>query len=417
MSFHRLSMFTLFVAVLAGCSSDLGDSKGGGTGDSGGGNFYKGRPLDSYVVDVRNEPAYVKVVEPILQDMKTKDQDLYRLFMTRITSKPWYFVPGPLQAIPHQLVGSAVPTEQGALQSFSAVWVDTDIYSNQKMSVADQGTLILHEILVGIKLLKYDSLLNQCLSFSPSFQYCDEMLPTTSGKPSDLLPIDYDQVRLAGSEIKLGFSGLSRELWGDLMFRHGFSFTAKSFYPVGSVQAITIAEIESRFRSATLSGRSLKYFFDLTDLAIPDSQYLENLGNGSYKHKSSGDCLVDVDHVAPNNLKFIVTVHRNGISRTIEQTDTYIENQKRYFTNYFGQWLWQIDLLDDSSGPNWQVDVGSRLFNFWAMSNSTIIERLNFMEMVCVDSFGVPAHCSRWTNIIGGFHGYCASTPEWIYKE
>jgi hypothetical protein len=217
-------MLILTTCVFVACSSPLGDSRGGGTGDSGGGSTYKGRPLDSYVRLVQNEAGYKQVVEPILQSLYKTDHNIYLLMKSRIESKPWYFVPGPLVSIPSHLVGAAVPLDQAALQSFSSVWVDDDLYRNMP-TANDQGILILHEILMGIKLLKYDSQLNQCLSYSPKFEYCSEASKTQSGKPSDLTLEDYDHIRAAANEITQQYTKLTKEEWQDLFFRYEFDFS------------------------------------------------------------------------------------------------------------------------------------------------------------------------------------------------
>jgi len=131
-----------------------------GTGDSGGGNSYKGRPLESYIRDVTTLPTFQSQLGLVMKSLEDRDPGLAKIIHS-ILKKNWYFIRGDLQGLPQGKIGSAVPTEQVALQTFQDVWINTDLFDPMKPE--DQGKLILHEILMGLRLMKLDSDHNQCL--------------------------------------------------------------------------------------------------------------------------------------------------------------------------------------------------------------------------------------------------------------
>lgn len=59
----------------------------------------------------------------------------------------------------------------------------------------------MHEMLMGFRLLKFDSSQAQCKSYAPREDLCDEMPSRPLGKPSDLQPQDYTDIRRATVEI------------------------------------------------------------------------------------------------------------------------------------------------------------------------------------------------------------------------
>lgn len=144
-------IFALACAFMVwGCTQSDSAVQGPGTGDSGGGNVYKGRPLDSYLRNPKDLQAYTQFIQPMIEAMNVDVGDgseVQQLLLNIFANKSWYFVPGPLKSLPSSKIGAAVPTEQGALQDFNAVWIDTDIYDG--MSAEDQARLLVHEVLIG----------------------------------------------------------------------------------------------------------------------------------------------------------------------------------------------------------------------------------------------------------------------------
>ncbi len=121
-----------------------------------------------------------------------------------LDKKTWYLIPSELKKLPSDTIASAVGTDQAALQDLRQVWLNQTIYDDMK-SVDAQGTLLMHEILMGLKLLKYDSALFECRARyygRHTDQYClSSYSADLRGKPSDLTEIDYSQIRSATTKI------------------------------------------------------------------------------------------------------------------------------------------------------------------------------------------------------------------------
>jgi hypothetical protein len=244
MKFSLISLFAgLCVVTFLGACSNSGHSgspaanpqtRANGTGDSGGGNSYMGRPLESYIQDPTKLASYQSLIGPITAKLITPDgngasPDMGRLFKYVLKAKTWYFIPGELTVLPKERIGSAVSTEQVALQNLHEVWVNTQIFN--AMNADDQSKLVLHEILMGIRLLQFDSLTNQCLAFAPSDRgLCDNMPDQLNGSPKDLKEQDYVDIRATVIEILERYQEFNRyEDWDDLLGRHHFSLEEHTF--------------------------------------------------------------------------------------------------------------------------------------------------------------------------------------------
>jgi hypothetical protein len=172
-----------------------------GTGDSGGGNLYKGKPLESYIKDPYELTAVKMYVTAITWFLPNH---ISRYISQTLRAKTWYFVPGPLQDLPKERIGSQVNTEQAALQDFNQVWIDQTRF--ETMSQVEQAQLIVHEALMGLKLLKFDSPQNVCVlrqtyllrtalrSYAKP-ESCASLSKSPAGKIADLTVTDYAQIR------------------------------------------------------------------------------------------------------------------------------------------------------------------------------------------------------------------------------
>jgi len=208
-----------------------------GTGDSGGGNLYKGRPIESYRVDITQHPAYKNKIAPIVQTLtdinrgahgkQMSHPDLGRMFLSILQKRTWYLIPGTLDTLPRERTGIAIPTDQGALQGPQEIWINSLLFNS--MEENEQATLILHEILMGIRILKFASTQAQCLGFAPTPDYCDNLGTEPHGTLSQLTSKDYADVRAAGIQILSSYPNFSFDDWEDLMAAKNFSMSFRDF--------------------------------------------------------------------------------------------------------------------------------------------------------------------------------------------
>jgi hypothetical protein len=185
---------------------------GEGTVDGGGGgNKICGRPIEAFRKDIRELPEYKKYIDPILQyfastaypDCKNCEIHNFALgahIFHMINNKGWYIVPCPIDQISKEKVGSIYDTEQVAVQTFDDVWVDQDKFNS--LSEEDRGLMILHEVVMGIKILKFDSTAQQCEVLVPDDKtYCSEIYQTKRKSLDKLSTTDYKDVRIVTNEL------------------------------------------------------------------------------------------------------------------------------------------------------------------------------------------------------------------------
>lgn len=245
-----------------------------GTGDSGGGNLYLGRPLESYIVKPTELPGGKLALRKL--GFMLEEDDIHPLrfiFDNVLKEKVWYAVPGPLRKIPAAVIGSAVETEQGALQTMEAVWLDSDLFAVMKEE--DQARLILHEVVMGLRLLKFASDYEQCLAgigqaallrgVRPA-EYCRKFGSQRRGSPSDLTEKDYTQVRLLTNLIMELQSELLQDAALNLVRGRGFDMAMLSFqrYALRGMETID-REVFARIVSdSILSGDQPQYMYRLS---------------------------------------------------------------------------------------------------------------------------------------------------------
>jgi hypothetical protein len=82
-------------------------------------------------------------------------------------NRKWYFLPVELNKLPASTIGVSFgdkDLQQMALQNLNAVWLDSGLFNSAQMTEEDRGMLVLHEILMGIRLMKYKNALDNCYS-------------------------------------------------------------------------------------------------------------------------------------------------------------------------------------------------------------------------------------------------------------
>ncbi|MFN8846498.1 MAG: hypothetical protein ACK5V3_01855 [Bdellovibrionales bacterium] len=135
----------------------------GGTDNTGGGSGIDGKTFEDYIErDITKLPSFQKVVFPIFEKIKLSSPNLAADFYHIAHQREWYFVPGPVKKISESIIGAYSKSEQLALQDLNKVWIDRKLFS--EMSENAQGNLILHEIIMGIRLMQYQDKMDQCIA-------------------------------------------------------------------------------------------------------------------------------------------------------------------------------------------------------------------------------------------------------------
>ena len=268
----------IIVASLIACGknsptggvSSAGGSHGqnpGGTIDGGGGNGIGGNPVERFKVDITKLPEF-KILEPILKKIDEVDANV-NLRLEYVIAKNWYIVPISLQGLASAKTGLYFSTDQIALHTFKEIWISDQHYNNQESSPEDKATLLLHEIIMGLKVLKFASYYEQCLSGTlmikmdgnPEWahEYCSSGL-TKEGMESkkiELTSKDHAEVRaltsyLMNPETQLTKTGLLQKLF-DLNFsneRHNYEEEIPS-------KKITLNQLKSRIDEINRTQKTL----------------------------------------------------------------------------------------------------------------------------------------------------------------
>jgi len=194
--------------------------------DRGGGNAHEGRSIESYIQDPKNLKAYTDYIQPLRSRLSTGGLD--PLFENVLNRKTWYFIPEGLPSLNGNEIGVPVTSSQVALQNFSSVWVDQKEFL--KLSTEDQANILLHEVLMGIKLLRFQSLKEQCeaiLFYAGTI--CDHQPQTRPVGKAALTPADYDDVRRTAFDIQNINSNLDEKGIENLLASRNFSVPFSPF--------------------------------------------------------------------------------------------------------------------------------------------------------------------------------------------
>lgn len=178
----RPLLLTLFFALAAcqGQKSFVAQAPAvkteGGTDNTGGGSGAQGKTFDDYIEkNLMGLPGFQKVVQPIYEKLKVENPSLAADFFHIIHQREWYFVPGPVNKISEQIIGAYSRSEQYALQDLNKVWVDRELFN--AMNDSAQGNLILHEIIMGIRLLQHQDKMDLCIAKASEHALSESTLP------------------------------------------------------------------------------------------------------------------------------------------------------------------------------------------------------------------------------------------------
>ena len=152
-----------------------------GTIDGGGGNMINGRPLEDYIVDVTQLPEYEAFISGLIE--KVQEASIYHMgygynlsnvLKSAIDLKTWYILPVRLESIDREKLGLPVYSDQYALQTHNEVFIDGPLREEIK-DMSALGKILLHELVMSAKLLKFSSERRQCEFYNSSGALCLEL--------------------------------------------------------------------------------------------------------------------------------------------------------------------------------------------------------------------------------------------------
>lgn len=137
-----------------------GTSSGGG-----GGNGLDGKALELYSVDIESLPEYRRYVAPVIAKIAIGQSDVFAVYLKWvIRHKTWYMVNKDLQSLPKEQIGVTFDTEQLARHSEREVYIHAPTYYRASNTDSDRAELLMHEIVMGARLLMKKSPKEQCLA-------------------------------------------------------------------------------------------------------------------------------------------------------------------------------------------------------------------------------------------------------------
>lgn len=376
--------------------------KSAGTVDSGGGNTFMGKPLESYIVTVRELPAFISHVQPIIDNEALKDSDLKRVIDFVLDKKSWYLIPADLKQLPSDGIAAAVGTDQAALQDLRQVWLNQKLYDDMKSPQA-QGTLIVHEILMGLKLLRFDSALFECRARyygRHTDQYClNSYSSDLRGKPSDLTEIDYTQIRSATTKIMEKGATLSLADWTDLLYAEGFSTSVYEYVPKSSKKTLPLSQLADMIQKSKTAKSWPTLGYDFTRF-IKDHPELLTAGAQLPETTWKSDVTCDFD-IEIKGDQFSVTL-KEGDERKIYSSPwtSSVESvlgqdsiEKNYFYRVSSPTL---KLTGDAKTGDEVLYVTLKFSNDFLMA-------AEFDKTICLNS-----DCSQSANSVNGYKLLCS---------
>jgi len=191
------------------------EGESSGTVDGAGGNGVNGRPLESYQIDSRKLVGSYEDISRVFKALEDRVPRLAAVMLHIVRERSWYMIPVALDKIPPFKIGAFFPTDQIALQNLQEIWFDSKLFDG--MNQQDQVRILLHEILMGVRLLEFAGDLDKCLAkaaidliestpkrdYSTKRSQCykdaqanlGSQLDNLFGKKFELTEIDYSNIR------------------------------------------------------------------------------------------------------------------------------------------------------------------------------------------------------------------------------
>ena len=177
----KRALLTLTLIALSACSREVNgpqapgaglpkstqesDLTGNGTMQTGGGNGLNGKPLEHYIRDITTLPEYKQHIAPIIRKMSSTKPDGFAAYLDwAARHKAWYFLPVQLPALEKAQIDTFFKSDQLALHSEQRIYIEAPTYV--KMQPRDRALLLMHEMVMGARVLMNKKALEQCQTLS-----------------------------------------------------------------------------------------------------------------------------------------------------------------------------------------------------------------------------------------------------------
>lgn len=189
-----------------------------GTVDSGGGAGFKGRPLEGHRKDITTFPEFKKWVEPILRSIGRMHPSHQSLFVYIVKERTWLFLDAPVPKISNDRQSTPYTIDQWAVQNSKEIQMSNEY----KGSEEDRAKILLHEIFVGLKIMRYGSYNEYCFAFAPDRKLCAGSRETPIDKNYKLNDVDHEDVRAMTSWLWQNHDKMTHPEFAHEMHRHQF---------------------------------------------------------------------------------------------------------------------------------------------------------------------------------------------------
>lgn len=399
------TILALTCCVLMPLSTVAKNNLAGG-GSDGGGNSYRGKPLESYAKDPATLAAFQKLIQPILQDLESKKTNTNSLHILKnfissvFAQKIWYFVPGPLEHVPIDLLNSAVRTDQAALQGFDRVWIDEDIWN--KMSVDDQAKLLLHEAYMGLKIYQFASPFRLCkAAWGASYNCAGKELVDASIR---LTARDYTDVQNMTIQTSSQYAAMTNDDWMALIQQSNLKYEYDWFEKYVD---ITSSYLSKLLIKSTISGFLPTQGYNMRSFDSGARPPLESQNDlYDYLQKNKETCQIQAQ-VSGSSLHLKLSSKTESFDQVISLPQ---KMQSRYDDVFHEKRdLQRIGLshLSQQERP----DGGFTFYNIWLGFDSYRLAQVYIQEMVCTDK-----DCSTpYIDVKGGML-YICSDNGYLFK-
>lgn len=397
--FKLVAFFSVFTVSIS-LANNLGNTPGGG--NDGGGNTYQGKPLESYAQNPILLKSFENYIAPLLSDLESKqaNDNSLRVLKDLITSifsqKIWYFVPGPLEQIPDDILSSAVRTDQAAIQGFDRIWIDETIWKT--MTVEDQGKLLLHETFMGLKILKYASDYRLCLASHLSSSCVGR---NQNDSAITLNPKDYIDVQKMTIQIFSQYTQMANGDWIKVLNENGIKFKYNWFDEVSFISPLELGKLLAQ---SSLSGFLPTYAYNLRAFDSGSLGLTTHQEMYDYLQNNKDSCNISAK-VVGEKLDLKVTTSDESFSGSLplkkEMESTYdAVSGERKILKRIG--------LDYITGQE-RSTGGFSMYIIWLGFDSYRLANISIQEMVCEDP---KCETSSYIDVKAGMHLICSEDPK-----
>lgn len=221
-----------FDTPASGTKSPEAEAQAQGTVDGGGGAGFKGKPLESYrrsIEDLSLFPEF-KVVDEVLKSIERVNPDHAKIFRHIVRDRIWLFLNEPIPKISESRQGAPYIIDQWAVQNSKEIWI-SDQYRGEDSAKAK---ILLHEILVGLKIMRFLSYNEYCYQWTSDRALCDAGGNKVLIPDYKLTALDHADVRNMGEWLWQHHATMSADDFGYQMHVKQFQGPNYSWKPLSS---------------------------------------------------------------------------------------------------------------------------------------------------------------------------------------